>query len=559
MADLFIDDLYQRPLEASRVRGIVRGYEPAMMGALEVSDRANGTYAVFDGQHRLAAALELGLREVGCLVHQQLTVAEEADLFERLQRDRKPVHNIYRLRARAAAGDDDAREIYEALAGTGYSASPKASANSIGSAAVLSELHRYGALMPTLQLLREVWGGDEGSTYWPFVRGVGEVLINHGELAVEHKQRLRTFAPVDITRRARGAAMKHDRIHNLQLFTYIAAEIRRAAKLRRAAADSEAILLNGSSVFARAYSHIKLNPYSTSADVANALGVSHALARAELMALVARGRLISWGRRERYLFSVPDAPAPHPKLLIQPNTKAAELVSAVEDFPWITADKVREFVDGDTKTEGELWRLANQGVLATIGPATNARFAVAGTEMPSALISEGREPAARPQGEWAGKVMHAIEVDPGLTASEAARAAGVPSAQTYKLVEQFIAAGAVVRKGSGLHAVTDTMSGDDRLAPSATSANLSLSSSERQVLDAIVTAPGRSAAVIGRELKIGPSQLSKVSRRLEASGLIRREAQPHESGRGKQFALYPVNAGGHRPVRIRAGEGVLAA
>ena len=65
------------------VAGIVKNFDPAKLGVLVVSHRADGTYAVLDGQHRLAALRRLGYDAANCIVLEGMTIRQEADYFRR--------------------------------------------------------------------------------------------------------------------------------------------------------------------------------------------------------------------------------------------------------------------------------------------------------------------------------------------------------------------------------------------------------------------------------------------------------------------------------------------
>lgn len=72
---------YQRELTASRVARIVSAFNPAKLGVLVVNHREDGTYAILDGQHRLACLRVMGYQHARCVVLSGLTIQEEADYF----------------------------------------------------------------------------------------------------------------------------------------------------------------------------------------------------------------------------------------------------------------------------------------------------------------------------------------------------------------------------------------------------------------------------------------------------------------------------------------------
>lgn len=79
--DRIIAGAYQRELTASRVAKIVGKFDPAKLGVLLVNQRGNGSYAILDGQHRLAALRIVGVPEVRCIALKGLSPEEEVDYF----------------------------------------------------------------------------------------------------------------------------------------------------------------------------------------------------------------------------------------------------------------------------------------------------------------------------------------------------------------------------------------------------------------------------------------------------------------------------------------------
>jgi hypothetical protein len=111
--DLEIDDAYQRPLGAF-VNKIVDDFMPALIGTLIVNHRGKKLY-VIDGQHRLHALKILGIRDVPCVVYQGLSRAEEAELFAKLQTERRRIRPSQRFQAEVVAKNDRALAIKKVL------------------------------------------------------------------------------------------------------------------------------------------------------------------------------------------------------------------------------------------------------------------------------------------------------------------------------------------------------------------------------------------------------------------------------------------------------------
>ena len=98
--DLAVDPRYQRGLTLAHLKSMEDNWDERFVGVLSVVQRSNGTLVVIDGQHRTAAALNLGKgRElVRCQVITDLDNEQiEALMFEMLNRQAKvDGHSIYK-------------------------------------------------------------------------------------------------------------------------------------------------------------------------------------------------------------------------------------------------------------------------------------------------------------------------------------------------------------------------------------------------------------------------------------------------------------------------------
>jgi len=96
---LQVDHAYQRGLSAKRIKDTASAWSWAACGALKVALRPDGEWFVFDGQHRLAAALlRHDVKALPCLVYEMKTVREEAAGFL-AQTTSKPMTVIERFKA----------------------------------------------------------------------------------------------------------------------------------------------------------------------------------------------------------------------------------------------------------------------------------------------------------------------------------------------------------------------------------------------------------------------------------------------------------------------------
>lgn len=150
VSTLKVDPEYQRELSAPWVRRIAREFDPDVLGVLVVSRRENGDVYVVDGQHRVAAIMEMGWHDqrVPCNVYEGLSLSDEAKIFWKPQTSRKYLSPGPRFRARLMAGEPTALRIREIVEENGFSvavneggAGPE---GSISAVAALEHVHLHG-------------------------------------------------------------------------------------------------------------------------------------------------------------------------------------------------------------------------------------------------------------------------------------------------------------------------------------------------------------------------------------------------------------------------------
>lgn len=163
--DLHRDMSYQRPINQELVDQIARKWDIAAAGPIVVSRRANGDLYIVNGQHRTAAARQVGETEIIAQVLNGLTAAEEAVLRLKgnVRRTDKPQE---RFQAQLTAGDPEShaiKQIVEALGGV-VNTSPQATYG-INAVSSLEGLYRRdnGILLTrTLETIKDMYGVLDG-------------------------------------------------------------------------------------------------------------------------------------------------------------------------------------------------------------------------------------------------------------------------------------------------------------------------------------------------------------------------------------------------------------
>jgi len=187
--EIFADDTYQRILDTNRARTMAASWDRRLAGIIEVSDRGEHTsprYAVIDGQHRWAAARCLTDPPVLVAnVHEGLTIAEEAALFDKLNRQRKQPSTWDHWRARRAAGDQLVAAIEKTVDRHGLRVHEQSGRD--GVITCVSTLEKIASaasgldlLDATLNLLKSAWDTQREAYDAPIVLGMAMLIHAHG-------------------------------------------------------------------------------------------------------------------------------------------------------------------------------------------------------------------------------------------------------------------------------------------------------------------------------------------------------------------------------------------
>jgi hypothetical protein len=182
--DIFADPTYQRVCDVRRARKMCAAWDPRLAGILEVSDRGEGAsprFAIIDGQHRWAAVKFLqDPPPMVANVHCGLTLAEEAALFDQLNRKRKQVNIWEQWRARRTAGDGQVVAIEKVLDKYGVKVDTAPRDGNVGCVGTLEKIEQIdiALLDETLGLITDVWGVRRDALDAPIIHGLALVLDN---------------------------------------------------------------------------------------------------------------------------------------------------------------------------------------------------------------------------------------------------------------------------------------------------------------------------------------------------------------------------------------------
>lgn len=212
--DVITDHRAQRALDNRRVSGMANDFREESFGIPAVSARADGTFAVIDGQHRFAALREMGRGGAGvmCQVYTGLTLAEEAAMFRHLN-DSKQLTAADVFRIAVTEEDPVAVAAEKALRLWGWTMDPKRK-NSLGALSTLAYLWELNpeATNLTMRVLAQAWGPTRISGQATALKGIFALLTRykHVKPALDHDRLIVALAKqgqaAQFLARARGNA-----------------------------------------------------------------------------------------------------------------------------------------------------------------------------------------------------------------------------------------------------------------------------------------------------------------------------------------------------------------
>ncbi len=203
-----VTEQYQRVLNMKNVAGIVKNFDPAKLGVLVVSHRADGTYAVLDGQHRLTALRRLGYDATNCIVLEGMTIRQEADYFRRQNENKQSLRINDTFNASLWAEDAESLRIKALMDKYGFRHGKSGQPMCICAIGALQRiLRRFGdkTLELTLACIAATWPHDSTILRGEMLAGLGEFWRRYGEKLTVQKfeARMRRHLPMEMYQEAR--------------------------------------------------------------------------------------------------------------------------------------------------------------------------------------------------------------------------------------------------------------------------------------------------------------------------------------------------------------------
>lgn len=209
VSQLTTDGTYQRILSQWAVRSIVTHYEPILYQPLVIGRREGKNY-IIDGQHRQAAAIEKGFKEVPCMVYKTRDAAHEAQIFIWLQERRRILTTAQRFKAKLEIGDKSARAIDRMLRHFKFETSDYegfklygARDNVILAVGTLERIYGNDGggeiLENVLIVLRDAWDGRASALRKNILSGLALFMMNNQYGVKALASKMKALSPFDIT------------------------------------------------------------------------------------------------------------------------------------------------------------------------------------------------------------------------------------------------------------------------------------------------------------------------------------------------------------------------
>lgn len=171
---LSVDHTYQREdIVETKVNRLAANWDWRAYGRIIVAMRPDNSFVIMEGQYRYLAAKKRGdIDSLPCTVFVVDSVAEEADVFLRINQDRKPVTAVEKFRAEIHVGDKAATAIAKMISDAGLKPAKAAGKGNVACVKALTDCWEdsatgLGAIWPLVVSL-----GDKAGVHNRIVKGL---------------------------------------------------------------------------------------------------------------------------------------------------------------------------------------------------------------------------------------------------------------------------------------------------------------------------------------------------------------------------------------------------
>jgi hypothetical protein len=189
IGQLLIDHAYQRQVSPSFVKKVTANFDESLIGAIRVVTRKNKTFAVVDGQHRLAVLKALGYETVPCLVYPEMSFQEEVAMFHDLNQGVHKLTSLEDFWALVSSGDEDSIAILQTIEKNGLKVakrsgereSLKQSISAIGIIRQIVRNYKLDVLDKTLSFATKIWPANGEALSGQLLEGVSIFIKRHAD------------------------------------------------------------------------------------------------------------------------------------------------------------------------------------------------------------------------------------------------------------------------------------------------------------------------------------------------------------------------------------------
>lgn len=193
--EIRVDQTYQRPLKPKRVAQILRDFNWKQFGTLMLVRQADGSYTVYDGQHRYEAAKQHpNIHLVPSSIVEIEHAYEEATHFLMVNINRSAITTVEKYWAGIEAGDQAMMQICAVLEEAGCEVVPAgtkspAPGRTSSISAIERALKSYGdeAVTAACRTLRLAWPKDNSALSGSAIQALARLYRNNRATIVEER------------------------------------------------------------------------------------------------------------------------------------------------------------------------------------------------------------------------------------------------------------------------------------------------------------------------------------------------------------------------------------
>lgn len=158
-----VDSDYQRDLTERTLKKLYTEFDVDLFAPILVSLREDGKYHVIDGQHRYFFALDIGFKEILCVIKKTRGAAHEAQIFKKVNTASTPLTTYAKFNSDVSSGERVPNHIVSIALRHGITVAPSNGVRRINIVSTLLKYYNlYGPayLDMTFRVIKEAYPND---------------------------------------------------------------------------------------------------------------------------------------------------------------------------------------------------------------------------------------------------------------------------------------------------------------------------------------------------------------------------------------------------------------